>query len=543
MKSNFWESNEQKKQQQQEQPIETTRREQKDYTQSSYECFWLPFTTAMKEVFPRYDSILCINEHGELAILELPESLISIARAKVVYEHANTDVAFIQHISHGKDESFLVPVIYTQKQVAKLDSLHSSFTRGNLKRELEKGSWPGLVSEVRTSSLPYQHQSSLLQPLKRAHVIGNEDPTKPDGLAVLEGCDNKIPVFIYTSPDEELELDMEQLHREMVVRGMLSQQLLKLIEDTVRKMPDAGDWHKDKGFMQVISRVEAELELNSEAARPPMAELLLNPQNTQLILEPEVTLKLTAEGERARQYLRERPLQSGFSISDWGDPNIAQVVLRVGERENMTSPQSVTSPAITIIKDELGIHTLPAYLFTVCTGIFDIGHTPDKTGWLDEVPASEIPEIQWQPATGDIPQVWWQVDTIARKILWLVTRNLYSHLVPEPLELTCSVTPIGEDAIQVAVVEGSREVGTPYAFAVMRGDLGVSGIPIFPTGTIKYHPDGSAEIELALLKNYTITREGERKQTKDLFTLLDRPIYSLVVSAKRKVQNRDKRKA
>lgn len=503
------------------------------HVESTYECFWLPFSTGMKEVFPRHDTILCMNEHCELANIVLPEMLIAAARAKAIYEQPNTDIAFVQRICRGKDDSYIVPLVYTREQVSRISRLHSCFAKGKLKRELKKGFWTSFVTQVRENSSSYLRQPSLLQPLRRAQVTGNEHAINPDALETIRGFENKVPVFIYTNPDSELKLDKEQLHRELLIRNMLAKECLKLIEDTVRSSPSGQQWRKDKAFMHTMSRVEAELQLNSEVVIAPMAKLLLDPDKAELILEPEVMLELTPEGEKAIQNIDEPSLKSCFCITDWGEPSTAQIVLHVGELENLMSPESATSPAITIIKDELGIHTLPAYLFTISTDIFGEDITSGEIRYLDEVPASEIPEIRWLPAAGNAPQVWWQTDVIAKKILWLVTYNLCSHQIGEPLDVTYAATPIGDNAIQVAVTEGNREEGTPYAFAVISDELEVNAIPIFPTGAMEHHSDGSMTVKQGLfLKNYTITRQGERRQTDELIRLLDRPMYSLIMSGK-----------
>ncbi len=494
---------------------------------SSIAVFWLPFMIASKEVRPRHDSILCINERGELACIVLPEVLISIARAKVIYEQPNTDIAFIQRIDQGEDSSYLAPMIETHEQVVKLRRLVSAFNKGILKQELSNRIWAHLVTRVKEDSLSHLKEFSLLQSLKRAQIIGNDNYAKPDYLEPMRGCE--IPVFIYTSPGNELKIDKEIYYRELLLRKMYCdhEETIRLIDDLVKTLPAAEDWLKDQALMQTIGNVEFELLMGSEITKLEIAELILDPKKTDLVRGPQADrIELRPEGRGALEHLGSQA-KSCFSISNFGEPNLAQIVLHLGEpeRESLGAPLA----AMTIIRDELGIHTLPTYLFTLDP------HIPQQitaaTRWLDDVPAAQIPEIQWQSVSGNLPKMWWLADTVAKKVLWLVTLNLCSHQIVQLLKVTFSATPIGDNAIQVAITEGSREEGTPYAFAVIRGELEIRAIPIFPSGVHEHHPDGSITTKQPIIhKTYSITKQGERQYDGTVMMLFDRPIYSTIIS-------------
>jgi len=488
--------------------------------------FWLPFIVASKEIRPRYDSILCINEHGDLALIVFPEMLISAARAKIIYKQPNTDIAFIQCINQDDDSSYLAPIIETHEQVVKLSRLVDAYNSGNLKQELNNRIWEHLVTRIKEDSLSYFQEFSILEPLKRAQVIGNNNYVEPDFLDSVRGC--KIPVFIYTSPENELKIDKEIHHRELLLRKIYTEneETTKPIEDSVKRLPAAEDWLKDQALMQTIVSVELELRMGSDITRPEIAEMILDPRKTELIDEPQaIRIEFKPEAKKALEHSGSEP-KSCFSISNFGEPNLVQVVLHPGEPEK--GPLSVPLAAMTIIRDELGIHTLPTYLFTLHTNTFE--QITAATPWLDDVPTAQIPEIQWQPISGYLPKMWWLADTVAKKILWLITRNLCSHEIEQLSQVTFSVTPIGDNAIQVTIVEGNREEGTPYAFAVIRGELEISAIPIFPSGTLKHHPDGSIIIKKPMSqKSYSITRQGERQHDPPVM-IFDRPIYSAFIS-------------
>jgi len=95
------------------------------------------------------------------------------------------------------------------------------------------------------------------------------------------------------------------------------------------------------------------------------------------------------------------------------------------------------------------------------------------------------------------------------------------------------VTPIGNDVIQVALLFDNLEEGAPYAFAIIKDDLAIRAVPVFPTGTYELQPDGTLVTKtLVRLKNYCITRNGERidLQSAGQITQFIKPIYSTVIS-------------
>jgi hypothetical protein len=166
--------------------------------------------------------------------------------------------------------------------------------------------------------------------------------------------------------------------------------------------------------------------------------------------------------------------------------------------------------------------------------VYGTNLTPSEPQDLDKIPSSQIPEIRWQPVSAGILQTWWQADSITRKVLWLATRNLCSHLIREPRKVVCAVTPMGDSAIQVGIALGDREQGTPYAYAVLKSETEVNAVPIFPTGVIEQRSDGSAITRANIvLKNYTITTKGERRLEGPGHELFDRPIYSAILRDRR----------
>lgn len=477
-------------------------------TQADHECFWLPFIVAMNEVFPRYDSLLCMNEHGDLAFVIIPEILVSMTIARMVHQQPNTDVAVIQRISPARDRSYLAPIIYTDRLSSRINDLVSSYGLGEMMQQLKSEEWPNLVRETRRNSLAHFPQPCVLQVLERANVVGRSNLTKPDDLN--RWGRNEYPVFMYTSPENELIFERERFSRLFAFRRVMyeSEEFLKYIADEDATGPFKKARSDDRKLIETIARVEFELELNSRVAKPEWRALVLDPEKAEVATEPEVTIRFTPKGQEALEKLQGPP-KSYFSITDWGEPNIAQIVSHVGDQ---------TAGAITIIKDELGIHTLPTCLFRVSAHSFDLRSTSQDYVMLDELPAWQIPEITWEPLTVSVTPAWWQTDKMTRKILWLAVQYLMSHEEGEPDQAICSVIPMGDNALQVAIAEGNRETGAPYAFAVIADDLEINAIPIFPSAT-----SGGGRF----LKNYTITRQGERLKALDMPELAKGPFCQL----------------
>jgi hypothetical protein len=479
-----------------------------------------------------------VNDRGEPTGFIIPDYVVSLAKvAEIVHAKSKrpvpfTDIGIVQRISSGKDESYIVPLGYTREQVNKITGLSPSHDNRlntvELAKELKNVSWAKLFSEVRANNVRLLSRSSLWQPMKRVTVVGNDDPAEPDDADRFEGFETKLPIFIYTNPGNALGFDSDRLHREVLLRHMLAKESLEMMRSTLAGNPLMFEWLHDMQLAEILSRAQAELLMNSEEARPPVVHLVLNPDMSELILGPGPQLRPKPKWELERHRLKPA-MKSWYSETNWDDPNILQIILHVGESTAMTSPEaiagSVTSPAVTIVRDELGVHTLVTYLFHISTEIYGI-----EAANLDEVPASQIPEIEWRPASGRIPQTWWQTDSITKKVLWLATRNLCSHLKGEPSKVVCAVTPIGDRAIQVGMALGDREQGTPYAFAVVKDKSEVNAIPIFPTGVIEHQPDGSRVTRQSIaIKNYSVTTKGERRLAGPEQKLFDRPAYSAII--------------
>lgn len=529
-------------------------------TPSEYQYLWMLLCVTFTQVLPRINLNLCLNESGELALMALPDAMVSMTWGKVS-KHPRPGVVLVQRIDHGEDKSYLSPITYTDKHLSCLKDASSFFNRGELRQWLKKYDWRKLMSEIKANNSAYLNGPSYRQEVSRIKIQENADPKDSDDSQTLPGYDGKIPIFLYTEPHSQIEMNRDRLHREIFLRKYMSDNKIKDVRKNVNTLRPAGNLQDNETLAYVISRVETELQLNSSEARPPFADIMLDPEMTKfddslskLIFTPK---GIQASEEKMKSWAE----KTGFSMTNWQEPDIVHTALHIMQLNGQSLKQSVTSPASTVFRDRMGIHALQSWLFRMNTKSFSLGVYTSGPVILDDIPTPQIPDISWKPISEKLLSEWWQTDAITKKVMWLATQNLASHLVGNPEEVVCSVTPIGNDVIQISMLFDNLEAGAPYAFAIIRdfafgtatvGDttihFGVAAIPIFSTGTWESQPDGSLiATKGVLLKNYIITTEGERIQDNYFITTKGErikgtgiimqftgPIYSSVMSGKYK---------
>jgi hypothetical protein len=454
-----------------------------------------------------------------------------------VSKHPRPGLILVQRIQQDEDKSYLSPITYTDKHFSCLKDVSSFFNRGELRQWLKKCNWQKLMFEVKANNSAYLNDPSYRQEVSRIKVQENAGPRDPDDFQTLPSYDSKIPIFLYAEPHTQIEMSRDRLRREIFLHKFMSDNNIEEVRKNVSIMRPTGNLRDNETMAYVISRVEAELQLNSSVARPPFADIMLDDEMTEFD-DSLSRLKLTPKGTQASEAkIKSWDVKSGFSIVNWQEPDIAHIALHVTKVNGQSLKESVTSPAITIFRDGMGIHALQANLFRIPTSLFSLGGETDSPIFLDALPASQIPGISWKPIAEETTSEWWQTDTIAKKVLWLATYNLASHSIGNPEEVICSVTPIGNDVIQVALLFDNLEEGAPYAFAIIKDDHAIRAIPVFPTGTYEWQSDGAlVSKKLVRLKNYCITRNGERidLQSMGQITQFIKPIYSTIISGEYK---------
>lgn len=503
-------------------------------SESDYESLWMLLCVTFSQILPRTDLYLCLNERGVLALLALPDLMVSMTLGKSS-KHPRRGAVLIQQIQQGKDKSYLSPITYTDKQFSGLSGISSIFNRGELRQWLKKYNWQKIMPEVKANNFAYLNDASYRQEVNRIKVLENASPRDPDDFQTLPGYDSKIPIFLYTEPHSQIEINRERLHREIFLRKYLSDNRIEELKKNVTTLRPAGNLRDNETMAYVISRVEAALLLSSSVARPPFADIMLDPEMTEFD-DSLSKLIFTPKGIQAsEEKMKSWEEKSGFSIVNWQEPDIAHIALHVTQFNGQPLKESVTSPAITIFRDEMGIHALKSWLFRINAMSFSLGIQTSEPVLLDKIPTPQIPEINWKPFSEEVTLEWWQTDAIAKKILWLATYNLASHLIGKPEELVCSVTPIGNNVIQIAMLFDNLEAGAPYAFAIERDDLAIQAIPVFQAGTYEFASDGALIARKSVfLKNYTITRKGERIQSWEQVVQFIKPIYSTVINGEYK---------
>jgi len=499
-----------------------------------HEITWLLVYVTFSQILPGTDLYCCVNEQGEVALIALPDLVVSVTLGKISREQPHPSVVLIQRIQQGKDTSYLAPAIFTDAQVSIMPTITSAFNSGKLEESLKKHNWQRILSEVTANSSGYLAER-YRERINRITILDiMDDPEKPDDSQRIAGYEREVPVFLYAGQGAERRLNKQELQRELTVRQLLCEQNIDSVRNTLRTSPFWGHLQENDAFVHVINRTEIEIKLQMKAW-PSFADILLNPEMADFNPGPPPEIKFTSKGKEILKQTESRELI--FSISTWEEPNIAQIALHVNKSKGQSPKDSVTAPSATMFKDEMGMHVLQAKLFRIPTSSFSLGGTTDSPIILDALSASQIPGITWEPIAEEMTSEWWQTDTIVKKVLWLATYNLASHSIGNPEEVICSVTPIGNDVIQVALLFDNLEEGAPYAFAVIKDDHAIRAIPVFPTGTYERQSDGAlVSKKLVRLKNYCITRNGERVDLQSMgqITQFIKPIYSTVISGEYK---------
>jgi len=491
---------------------------------------WLLVCVTFNQILPGTDLYLCVNGRGEIGLMALPDIIVSRALGQVQKESPNSNIVLIQNIQDDKDSSYLIPSEITEKQDYIKEEVRSAFNNRQLEKILKKSNWRQIISEVIVNNYSYLSNDVYKQPISRIHVLDIPDPKQPDDNQRFPGYKYDIPVFLYSEPEVERKLNRQELVREMVVRQSLCDANFDYAKNCVMQSPTWTNMNENAPFIHVINRVEIELKLFMRA-RPSFADIFLDPEMSELIPGPPTNIKFTQKGQELYTKTQTRELM--FSLSNWGDPNIAQVVLHVIEGERKSPKDSVTAPSIIIYKDEMGIHALPTKLFRVDEASLSIEGQSESPVFLDAIPASGIPEIDWKSIGDDSMLDWWQTDVIVKKILWLTAYNLASHSVENPEELIYSVTPIGNNCVQVALLFENIEIGAPYGFGIIKDENKTTAIPIYQSGIYYIQSDGTRVAkDNLLIKNYCITAGGERIDLHNSGQLIHfiKPIYSTIMS-------------
>ncbi|MFC1900358.1 hypothetical protein ACFLYN_02075 [Chloroflexota bacterium] len=491
---------------------------------------WLLVCVTYNQILLGNDLYLCVNELGEMALMMLPDLEVSETLGKIFYEQPHPSVVLVQHSRYGKDQSYLAPALLTNEQSLAMTAITYAFNSGKLEKDLKKYDWEKIIKEVIVNNSNYFNTGKHQHRISRITIADVIDTRQSDDSQRISGYNREIPVFMYFGLNKERKLNRQEMQRELVSRQLLYQENIDFVRNSLKTSPV---WHhldENDAFVHVINRAEVEIKLNMKSW-PSFADLLLDPKLAEYNPGPPPGIKFTPKGVDLFKKTKSRELI--FSLLNWGEPNIAQVSLHVIKVKGQSPKDGVTAPSITIFKDEMGIHSLQAKLFRVSTASFSFEGEIDSPVLLDAVPASQIPEISWEPIDEEMTSEWWQTDTIAKKVIWLAAYNLASHSIGDPEEVIYAVTPIGSDVIQVALVFDDLEDGTPYAFAVINDKSEIKAIPIFPTGTFESLPDGSLVTKNSVfLKNYCVTRNGERidLQSSGQTMQFIRPIYATVIS-------------
>lgn len=496
------------------------------------ETLWVPVRMGFRQILLGIDSYCCVNERGQFALMAIPDFTLSMALATVPHEFPQRHVVLVQRIVEEKDMSYLVPVTLAPEQSSTLMEATNYLTGDQTTQWVKNHDWHRFVSEIRSSNTSLNDPSGR-HPISRVSITDRASPNEPDQMTGPTEIIPGAPVFIYTDPFTERLQSKSDLVREIFVRQYLAEKNIDSVRSAVKTSPLLVNLDENSQFVDVINKAVVEIKLHMHS-HPSWGDLFLNAEVTEFSSGPPLEFTFTPKGKEMSAHWPSREL--GVAITNWGEPNIAQVTVHVPKFKEQSPKDSVTTPSVAIFKDSLGIHMLRSELFRFTRKVAALPSTPTGSTEpvvLDKMPTSQIPEIDWEPMSGKVSLQWWHTDVVAKKVLYLAAFSLYSHLVGHPQEVIYSLTPIGSDVAQVATLFDDLEAGAPYAFAIIRGDTGVRAIPVFQTGTFEVKPDGSlSATKRVFLKNWGMTRQGERIQSDQQILFFNNPIYSSILTSK-----------
>lgn len=485
------------------------------------EYFWLVLIGTFGQILPRIDLNLCLNQNGQIGLIAIPDMAISKTSAKLrtpPVKGMMAGFALINRFEQEKESSYIIPIDISAKQQAKLEKIIRGFREHKLGHALKSENWNKLVSGIRANNVRYLQDVAYKEEVKRICITDNLSPEEPDDFQRYPGFEGKVPVYLYTSSNKPLSFSREQLNRELAVRQTFFD---GCFEDVYKKISQDNDrLAEDIPLIHTIARVEAELWMDYDRQKmPSKTNICLDPALTEFTLEPSPTFIATLRGSELGKTIEDEKM--GFSIRSWNEPNIVQITRHI-YRENATDKETAVSPAITIFRDEMGLHTLPTEIIRINTEVFSVGKTAKEPSCIDELEFAQIPELRLQLQSDLSTEKWWQKDTIARKIVWLVANYFAMRTVKEPDYLLFSVTPILDDAIQILPAFEELEDGLPYAYVVIKHASVVDAWPVFAGWTLrKGHFAG---------KYYCISRDGKRMNAPFEIRQFIKPVYSAVVS-------------
>jgi len=505
-----------------------------------FERFWIVLLGTFSQILPRIDLNLCLNQDGQIGLIAIPDLIMSKTLAESFCTSSTKGsvrcIALVNRFEEKDESSYLMPIVITSKQKSKLDKITKGLREHQLGRALKSEKWNKIVSEIRANNINCLRDISYRNAISRICITDNLSPEEPDDFQELPGFEGKASVFLYSSPDIPLSLSREQLGRELSIRLMFSNESLEIVTNTIRRDRHWMSYPDNHPFIHTVNRVEAELRMNYDKQKTPsMTNILLDPALSNFTPKPSPTFTPTAKGLEVVKLLKEDQ-KTGFSIVNWGEPNIAQVTQHVFYSENASHKDTAISPAITVFSDEMGCHTMPTEIFRIDTKIFSLSNVAEVPVSIDELEPAQIPEIDLGSVSDLSSEKWWQKDTIAKKILWLVANYFAMHTVEKPDCLLFSVTPILDNAIQIVPLFEELGGGVPYAYVVIKGDSMIDATPVFATGMYRHNPEGSLTLQTGhfMGKYYAISVDGNRIDTRLEIRQFIKPIYSTIISGKYK---------
>jgi len=402
--------------------------------------------------------------------------------------------------------------------------MHGNMFDKHLSGELGSASWRKFVVKLITDNLNNIEEPSIKTELKR--VFSTINPSVSDITTTLfSNSADQVPVYVYTSEQNDIILDKELMRREIIIRRMIAEERnTDLVKTGMVKQ-----WDNDPALIEVISRAEAELTLKFEPFWKNASKLMLDRQKFDCHPDTPPYMFVRPEGADEWNLISQQEQQvSGCVIKLWNGTDSFMIIFNIGEQSGWLTEECVKSPGIIIFNDNYGINTMPTYLFIVSISSFD--EQNNKQGRpiiLDDLPASAIPKINLRNLSAETPEFWWSKDDNALKVLWLACQNLCSHTDLNSNTVIISVTTIANTALLSITTNVKYDIGAPNGFLIVKDETEINAIPVYPKNYIELQKDGRATYkESMFIKNYTITNDGRRKHFPGALKQIFGSVYS-----------------
>jgi hypothetical protein len=352
--------------------------------------YWLLVSPTFYQILPGINLYLCVNKTGQVALIGLPDMSISRTISKELHKHTVPGELLVQQLSAQRDSSFLVPVGLSERHKSIVSEIVTAINNEGLEIVLKKYDWQEFFKEIISDNSDYITNDEYQIVVKRFEIIDRSSYKKPESIIAQPYININIPVYLYTDLDKKREFNSIELDREIYVRNSLCETNFQSVKDGIKLSPYLSQLHEKDPLLHVINRAEIEIRLYL-GVKPSMADVYMDPNIFEFVQGPPPKLRLINPNDKAYEALKNISVYR--SIITWADPNIIQIVLHAVSYKGQNPKKSAVNPSVTIYRDEIGIHVLPAKLYLCPANSLCVPHNnTEEPIYLDQLIASQIPD-------------------------------------------------------------------------------------------------------------------------------------------------------